>query len=724
MIEGRVSVIVPGRKEKFFQKTIDDILRTAESDIEIIAIVDGEEWETPLIHKDARVKILRLENSIGQRAAYNLGVRNSSGQFVMKIDAHCMLSHGFDVALKEVYREFKAQGKEKLVILPEMRRLDPHLWKCKRSGETLFMNFGIDLYCHYWPEYGSREGVPRDNAEVMTGQGSAWFTTREYNDFAGLLDEGVGSWGNVGIEISLRTWLCGGTQISTKKAWQAHYFRKDEGGFPYHLTGRHVHKAHKYTYENYYFNDNAFKNQCRPFKWIIEKFAPVPQWEAYLSDQYKAPRVLLYYTHSELDEALAGPVRKRIEKMRGPIPLYTVSQKPLNWGKNICVGDKPKTGNSGYKSMYEQIKAGLEAIPDNSIVYLLEHDVFYHPSHFAKLPKSKNHVYFNTNRYYWKPGMNGFYKARGKRAMSQGVAYKNVWLNHVKERLAQWERGEKTKMRIPFYNFESERPNVDIRHGANLTPDGHYKKKHELGQLANTGNLPGWGGVKHFMSVTGYKPEPITIQKVEKKKMSSPTQPIDAQEWLLKKFKKVLPQVSPVRCRQFKRRSFGNMFAQMGLNTGVEIGVRQGHFSEILCKCIPDLTLSCVDIWGAYYHFDKEYGQKNLEICKKRLAPYNVEFINAPSVIASMEFPDNSLDFVYIDADHRFDYVMEDIIAWSRKVRPGGIVSGHDYYRFRNAGVVPAVDVYTQQHEIKPWFITDEKEASFFWVKPEPIDEK
>ncbi len=79
--------------------------------------------------------------------------------------------------------------------------------------------------------------------------------------------------------------------------------------------------------------------------------------------------------------------------------------------------------------------------------------------------------------------------------------------------------------------------------------------------------------------------------------------------------------------------------------------------------------------------------------------------------------PDESLDFVYIDADHRFDYVMEDLIAWGRKVRKGGIISGHDYYRFRNAGVVPAVDVYTHCHYVGEWFITDEKEASFFWVK-------
>ena len=137
----------------------------------------------------------------------------------------------------------------------------------------------------------------------------------------------------------------------------------------------------------------------------------------------------------------------------------------------------------------------------------------------------------------------------------------------------------------------------------------------------------------------------------------------------------------------------------------------------MLCKGIPDLELRCVDLWGAYYHFSATSGARHYELAQERLAPYDATLIKATRMDAARDVPDGSLDFVYIDADHRFDYVMEDLIGWARKVRPGGIVSGHDYYRFRNAGVVPAVDVYTHVHGIQEWFITDEKEASFFWVK-------
>ncbi len=236
MVKGRLSAIVPGRCEKYFQQTIDSAIEMATGDIEVVAVVDGYVPDPPLVAKDDRVKIISLEKAIGQRAAYNLGVRESTGEYVMKIDAHALLSRGYDV-------ELKSHCPPKTVVLPEMRRLNVHEWKDKPRGKTHFMYFGTDLYCHYWKGYRKRPGTNVDYPEVMTGQGSCWFTTREWNDYIGLLDEGVGSWGNVGIEISLRTWLCGGSQIVNKKVWQAHWFRRDEVGVPYPMSGRRVAKA-------------------------------------------------------------------------------------------------------------------------------------------------------------------------------------------------------------------------------------------------------------------------------------------------------------------------------------------------------------------------------------------------------------------------------------------------------------------------------------------------
>ena len=699
MVKGRVSVIIPGRAEPYFQQTVDSALERATGDVEVVAVVDGPEQDPPLVSTDSRVKIIVLDKSIGQRAAYNLGVRESSGEFVMKIDAHAMMSPGYDEGLK-------AHCPEKAVVLPEMRRLNVHTWEFKPRGYTLYMHFGLDLYCHFWNDYRKRPEAQAEYPEVMTGQGSCWFTRREWNDYIGLLDERVGSWGNVGIEISLRTWLCGGEQIANKNVWQAHWFRKDEGGFTYPITGRDVARAHAFTRDNYYFKDDAFEHQERPFHWLIDKFSPVPGWEAYAVDHFTAPRAIVYYTDSKLEPALANQVRKRLRDMVGPIPIISVSQEPLAFGENINVGAKPRE----YRSMYEQLLVGLQACPEGSIVYCCEHDVFYHPSHFAFLPPEDDdvHGWFNTNRYYYSHEADTFLKARSKRALSHVVAKRDVLIRHCEDRLARWDAGEETRMDMPYKNWASDRPNVDVRHGGNLTPDGDYKRAWKRGTAAEdvtVSNLPGWGGVHHFRSKTGYK------------KPEEPT--TDTADYLRRRFKRWLPQVSPVRIARMKRSQLPGLFHDLGFKAGAEVGVCKGEFSERFLKTIPDLELHCVDLWDAYYHFTAESGATHYEIAKERLGKYAGAHIHKGDASEmAKEIPDGSLDFVYIDADHRFDGVMQDLIVWGRKVRPGGIISGHDYYRTRNFGVQEAVDLYCKMHAVSEYWITDEKEASFFWAVP------
>ena len=694
----KVSVIIAGRTERYFKRTVESVREAATGDIEVVAVVDGDEAEPKVESDDSRVKVIRLDKSIGQRAAYNLGVRESTGKYVMKIDAHCKLSPGFDEVLQE-------SCSPKTIVLPEMRRLNVHKWQDKPRGKTHYMYFGLDMYCHFWRDYRKRPEAKAEYPEVMTGQGSCWFTTREWNDHIELLDERVGSWGNVGIEVSLRTWLCGGSQVVNKKAWQAHWFRRDEGGFTYPMDGRKVAKAHKYTRENYYFNDHAFEHQERPFSWLIKKFSP-PGWEAYLVDEYKSPRVILYYTDSQLDDNLAQLVRKQILKACGPIPIFSVSQKSLKFGTNIVVGEKPRSS----QSMFEQMLAGLKEIPEDAIVYLCEHDIFYHPSHFAILPTDKKHAFFNRNRYHYRLGMDCFLKARGMRAYSQGVAYRDVWIEHIKTRIDECKKeGGKKPMHIPFLNFASERPNVDIRHDQNLTPDGDYKRDWlnglKLGRVPTETNLPGWGGVQHFGSRTGYKPPP---------ELRYPNVP----QFLRHKFKNSLPQPSPVRCIKFTRNKMAEMFGELEFKCGAEIGVREGLFSEQLCKSINGLELFCIDIWEPYPgHKSKDLAAKHYAEAQERLKPYNAHLIKMDNAIAAKDIPDKSLDFIYIDAAHRFDNVMMDLLVWVPKVKSGGIISGHDYYRGRNNGVVPAVDAYKYAHQIHEWYLTDEKEATFFWVK-------
>ena len=114
--------------------------------------------------------------------------------------------------------------------------------------------------------------------------------------------------------------------------------------------------------------------------------------------------------------------------------------------------------------------------------------------------------------------------------------------------------------------------------------------------------------------------------------------------------------------------------------------------------------------------------------------------VRATSKTASEIFEDESLDFIYIDANHAYDFVVEDINLWFPKLKKGGIFSGHDYldmdwyndpnfcpnkidkYIYTNTfegthyyngifGVNPAVDEFCNEHKYevnvtKEWFGT------------------
>jgi predicted O-methyltransferase YrrM len=172
----------------------------------------------------------------------------------------------------------------------------------------------------------------------------------------------------------------------------------------------------------------------------------------------------------------------------------------------------------------------------------------------------------------------------------------------------------------------------------------------------------------------------------------------------------------------FRRGDLAALFAAQGYRRGAEIGVADGRFSLVLCQTIPDLHLLCVDPWRAYAGNPRGGPQaqqdRNYLLARERLAPYEVTFYRAMSVQAACEVAEQSLDFVYIDGHHGYDYVLSDLRAWSPRVRPGGMVSGHDFYHFRWAGVVEAVTEVIQQTGIQTWWLCDEREPSFWWVQP------
>jgi hypothetical protein len=170
------------------------------------------------------------------------------------------------------------------------------------------------------------------------------------------------------------------------------------------------------------------------------------------------------------------------------------------------------------------------------------------------------------------------------------------------------------------------------------------------------------------------------------------------------------------------------LFRDAGFKVGVEVGVEQGLYSKRLCELIPGLKLYGVDCWTIHRGYRDHVSQAKLDgfykVARKRVKPYDCTLIREWSVDAARQFDDASLDFVYIDGNHDFANVVKDLAAWSPKVRKGGIISGHDFYRGTRrpstTHVVQAVTGWTGCYEIAPWFILGRRAR----VDGEPRDKR
>ena|SRR3990167_926512 len=133
------------------------------------------------------------------------------------------------------------------------------------------------------------------------------------------------------------------------------------------------------------------------------------------------------------------------------------------------------------------------------------------------------------------------------------------------------------------------------------------------------------------------------------------------------------------------RNDLPEFFVEMGYKTIVEIGVYRADFTEVLAK--SGLQIYGVDPWLAYtgypYNSDPKTQQRMDEYYKlslKKMAYYpNCTILKESSMEAVKHFEDSSLDGVYIDGNHSFRYIAEDLCEWSKKVKKGGIIAGHDY---------------------------------------------
>ena len=167
--------------------------------------------------------------------------------------------------------------------------------------------------------------------------------------------------------------------------------------------------------------------------------------------------------------------------------------------------------------------------------------------------------------------------------------------------------------------------------------------------------------------------------------------------------------------------------------TGVEVGVWRGEFSTHLLANWPG-QLYLVDPWkqqGAEYddvaNVSDEAHEANYQATLEAVAPYQDRYtiIRGCSVCAADVFGEGDLDFVFLDADHSYQAVTNDLVAWWPKLRPGGLMAGHDFVDYDGSlgkfRVKSAVMDYVAARNLRLYASREAWPSLWYMVKPDKI---
>lgn len=154
---------------------------------------------------------------------------------------------------------------------------------------------------------------------------------------------------------------------------------------------------------------------------------------------------------------------------------------------------------------------------------------------------------------------------------------------------------------------------------------------------------------------------------------------------------------------------------------GAELGVCDAEFSQIMLDVVDPSRLYLVDVWkhielgyrDRLMTNDNKQTQRYRRVMKRYLDDSRVSVIrDYTSALAELVEP-NSLDWIYIDADHSFRGCWQDLEIADRTVKPNGIIMGHDYNTGDGYGVIEAVDRFVKEKGYFLTLVTDERAKSY-----------
>lgn len=466
-----LTVAIPSKTEVFLKKTILDVLDKATGDIEVLPILDGYEPPSSEIVSDPRVRYIRLPAApySQKRHGVNLAISQAKGEYVMSLDAHCMMAKGFDEQLAKDHRPNWVQ-------IPRRNRLDAINWSLQSQSDNrppidyeyiMFLPLYRDHAIHgfKWDERTlGRGNIPLD--DTIQFQGSCWFMTKKWFKKMGFMQvEGYTGWGQEAEEISLTTWKNGGRVVTNKNTWYAHLHKGPVHGRMYHLSREENRRSYAYSYNHWLVENKVF------FMSLVEKFAPLPGWpndwknklwpsntasviarsvpttrqssNIIISDtvvnkitstkkMIKTNTTIIYVTSNIENVKFEHKIRKDLLGKSGKLPIISVSRKPTKFGKNICVGEVPLAASS----LLKQLLIGLETAK-TEYALLAKEDCLYPPEYFSFIPPTDDHLYQFAN--VWVLGDKFWQKGPFEGAQ---VGNRKFWIQQIKKALRDqidWE---------------------------------------------------------------------------------------------------------------------------------------------------------------------------------------------------------------------------------------------------------------------------------------------
>jgi len=215
----------------------------------------------------------------------------------------------------------------------------------------------------------------------------------------------------------------------------------------------------------------------------------------------KSKLTIIYYTSNRENEKFEKKVRTRLlEAIRGvspPIPIVSVSQKPIDFGHNICVGKKYPCDINIWRQKLIACK-----VATTPFVITAEADCLYPPDYFTYTPSDANHHYRHMNVWILEKNKNVFYRKESSegaeivgrkhyiRQIEKALEGKPEWATEKEAKtpglskvVVLWKRGWKVWM--------GENPVISIKTGDGIR--SHARRM--VGQVS-TNKLPYWGSIE------------------------------------------------------------------------------------------------------------------------------------------------------------------------------------------------------------------------------------